>query len=110
MMVINGEEGLECEVHIDGVCLEHISKYLGWRSPEPDNLGQKGAYVESAATARLHVQLLEVDNRFFVYEEFLQSMKVERKMFRIQMVQPVTHTFLLSIYTDEIVEELNKSS
>ena len=30
-MVINGEEGLECEVHIDGIRLEHVLelKYLG---------------------------------------------------------------------------------
>ena len=30
-MVMNGEEGLEYEVHIDGICLEHVSefKYLG---------------------------------------------------------------------------------
>ena len=29
-MVLNGEDGLECEVHVDGICLEHISafKYL----------------------------------------------------------------------------------
>ena len=25
-IVMNGEEGLECEVHLDVVCLEHISK------------------------------------------------------------------------------------
>ena len=31
MMVMNGEEGLECEVHVDGIRLEHVSefKYLG---------------------------------------------------------------------------------
>ena len=31
VMVLNGEEGLECEVHIDGIRLEHVSefKYLG---------------------------------------------------------------------------------
>ena len=30
-MVLNGEEGLECEVHIDRIRLEHVSefKYLG---------------------------------------------------------------------------------
>ena len=29
--VMNGEEGLECEVHVDGVCLEQVSefKYFG---------------------------------------------------------------------------------
>ena len=31
VMVMNGEEGLECEVQVDGVCLEHLSefKFLG---------------------------------------------------------------------------------
>ena len=30
-MVLNVEEGLECEVHVDEICLEHILefKYLG---------------------------------------------------------------------------------
>ena len=32
VMVLNGEEGLECEVPVDGTCLEHVSefKYLGY--------------------------------------------------------------------------------
>ena len=31
VMVLNGEEGLECKVHVDGIHLEHVSefKYLG---------------------------------------------------------------------------------
>ena len=31
VMVLNGEEGLECEVHVDGTHLVHVSefKYLG---------------------------------------------------------------------------------
>ena len=31
MMVLNGEDGLECQVHVDGIRLEHVSefKYLG---------------------------------------------------------------------------------
>ena len=31
MMVLNVEVGLVCEVHVDGICLEHVSefKYLG---------------------------------------------------------------------------------
>ena len=31
VMILNGEEGLECEVHVDGIRLEYISefKYLG---------------------------------------------------------------------------------
>ena len=32
VMVLNGEEGLVCEVHVDRIRLEHVSvfKYLGW--------------------------------------------------------------------------------
>ena len=31
MQVMNGEEGLECEVHVDGIRLDHVwqFKYLG---------------------------------------------------------------------------------
>ena len=31
VMVLNGKEGLECEVHLDGIRLENVSefKYLG---------------------------------------------------------------------------------
>ena len=31
VIILNGEEGLECEVHVDGIRLEHVSefKYLG---------------------------------------------------------------------------------
>ena len=27
VMVLNGEEGLECEVHVDGICLEHVLEF-----------------------------------------------------------------------------------
>ena len=26
-MILNGEEGLECEVHVDGIRLEHVSEF-----------------------------------------------------------------------------------
>ena len=31
VMILNGGEGLECEVHVDGIRFEHVSefKYLG---------------------------------------------------------------------------------
>ena len=31
VMVKNGDERLECEIHVDGICLEHVSefKFLG---------------------------------------------------------------------------------
>ena len=28
VMVMNGEQGLECEVHVDGIRLEHVSEFL----------------------------------------------------------------------------------
>ena len=27
VMVLNGEEGLECEVYVDGIRLEHVSEF-----------------------------------------------------------------------------------
>ena len=27
VMILNGEGGLECEVHIDGILLEHVSEF-----------------------------------------------------------------------------------
>ena len=29
-MVMNGEEGLECEAHVDRVHLKHVSKFKYW--------------------------------------------------------------------------------
>ena len=36
VMVLNGEEGLECEVNVDGIRMEHVFefKYLGLVSDE----------------------------------------------------------------------------
>ena len=28
MMTLNGEEGLECDIHIDGIRLKHVSEFL----------------------------------------------------------------------------------
>ena len=38
MMVLDGEEGLECEVYVDGMQLEHVSelKHLGYTLNESD--------------------------------------------------------------------------
>ena len=42
-MVLNGEEGLECEVHVDGIRLEYILefKYLGYVLDESGTDGAK---------------------------------------------------------------------
>ena len=41
VMVLNGGEGLECEVHVDGIRLEHVSKFksLGCVLDESDTDG-----------------------------------------------------------------------
>ena len=38
VMVMNGEDGLECEVHVEGIRLEHILefKYLGYVLDDTD--------------------------------------------------------------------------
>ena len=30
VMVLNGKEGLKCKVHVDGICLEHVSEFKYW--------------------------------------------------------------------------------
>ena len=42
VMVLNGEKGLECEVHVDGIRLEHVSefKYLGCVLTNQVEIGQ----------------------------------------------------------------------
>ena len=54
VMVMNGEEGLECEVHEDGICLEHVSKfkYLGCVL---DELGTDEAEYSRKMTSRWRV-------------------------------------------------------
>ena len=43
VIVLNGEEGLECEVYVDGISLEHVSefKYLGCVLDESGTDGAK---------------------------------------------------------------------
>ena len=45
VIVLNGEEGLECEIHIDGVRLEHVSefKYLGCALNKSGTDGAEGS-------------------------------------------------------------------
>ena len=42
LMVLNGEEGLECEVHVDGFHSEHVSefKYFGYVLMNQAQMGQ----------------------------------------------------------------------
>ena len=54
VMVMNGEEGLECEIHIDGICLKHVSefKYLGCILEES---GTEGAECSRKAASERRV-------------------------------------------------------
>ena len=51
-MVMNGEEGLECEVYVAGVCIEHILefKYLGCGL---DEAGTNGAGSRNVTSVRM---------------------------------------------------------
>ena len=40
VMILSGGEGLECEVYIDGIHLEHVPEYLGY---DLNKLGSDGA-------------------------------------------------------------------
>ena len=40
VMILNGEEGLECEVHVDRICLEHVLEFKYLRSV----LDESGTY------------------------------------------------------------------
>ena len=50
-MVLNKEEGLECKVHVDVICLEHVSefKYLGCLL---DKSGTNGASSRKVVSER----------------------------------------------------------
>ena len=56
VMLINGEEGLECEVHVDGVRLEHVSefRYLGCVL---DEAGKNGAECSRKVASGWQVSL-----------------------------------------------------
>ena len=49
-MVLNEEEELECEVHVDGICLEHVLvfKYLGCVLDESDTDGAECSRKEAS--------------------------------------------------------------
>ena len=49
VMIIDGEQGLECKFHVDVIRLEHISefKYLGWNL---DESGTDGAECSRKVT------------------------------------------------------------
>ena len=50
MMLLNGEEGLECEVHVDGIRLEHVSEFKFLRCVL-DESGTDGAECSRKVTS-----------------------------------------------------------
>ena len=80
VMVLNGEEGLECEVHVDGICLEHISefKYLGCVLDESGTNGAEcsrmvtsGRRVAGAIKSLVNVRNLQLDCARVLHETLL---------------------------------------
>ena len=70
VMELNGEEGLECKVHADGIRLEHVSefKYLGCVLKESDKNGAdycrkvaSGRRVASAIRSLVNARDLQVE-------------------------------------------------
>ena len=51
MMILNGEEGLECEVHVDGIHLEHVSEFKYLRCVL-DKSGTDGAECSRKVASR----------------------------------------------------------
>ena len=51
-MGLNGEERLECEVHVEGICLEHFSqfKYFGCILDESGT--DEAEYIRKVASGR----------------------------------------------------------
>ena len=60
VMVLNGEEGLESEVHVDGIRIEHVSefKYLGCvldeAGPDGEECSKKVASKKERSRFRLY--------------------------------------------------------
>ena len=80
VMVLNGEEGLKCKVHIDGIRLEHVSKfkYLGCVLDESFTDGAECCRkvasrrrVAGAITSLVNAMNLQVDCARVLHETLL---------------------------------------
>ena len=81
MMILNGEEGLECEVHGDGIRLEHVTefKYLGCVFDESDTDGTEynrkvasGRRVAIAIRSLVNARDLQLECARVLYEALLE--------------------------------------
>ena len=80
MMVLNGEESLEYEVHVDGICLEHVSefKYLdcilnesGTDGAECSKKVANGRRVAGAVKSLVNVRDLQLERARVLHETLL---------------------------------------
>ena len=79
-MVLNEEEGLECEVHVDGIHLDHVSefKYLRCILDETDTDGEEcsrkvvnGKRDTGATRSLVNVRDLQFEYARFLHETLL---------------------------------------
>ena len=74
-MVMNGEEGLECEVHVDGVRLEHISefKYFGCVMDEEGTYGAECNRKVASGRRVVNARVLQIEFVRLLHETLLVS-------------------------------------
>ena len=81
VMVMNGEEGIECEVKVDGVCLEHVYefKYLGCVLDEAGTDGAvccrkvaSGRRVAGAIRSLINARDLQIECARVLYDTLLE--------------------------------------
>ena len=79
-VVMNGEERLECEVHVNGICLKHVSefKYLGCVLGESGTDGAEciskvvsGMKVEGAIKSQVNARNLQLECARVLHETML---------------------------------------
>ena len=74
-MVLNGEEGLECKVHVDGIFLEHVSefKYLGCVLDESECSKKvaSGRMVAGAMRSLVNTRDLQLEFAIVLHETLL---------------------------------------
>ena len=80
VMVLNGEEGLKCEVHVDGIRLEHVSefKYLGCvldkssaNGAKCSSKGSNGKRIEGPIRILVNARDLQHEHVRVLHETFL---------------------------------------
>ena len=76
MMVLGGEKGLECEVCVDGICLENVSefKYLGCVLDESGTAeAECNRKVSGAIRSLVNAKSLQLECASILHESLLVS-------------------------------------